>query len=84
MKPPRHAYFSADAAAQFGTSIYLNVDNEEVEVTCVGKDLIDDGYYKWPDRKSLKPVVRWLKDGRVGIRTPYHSGLDNHLRIGYY
>ena len=69
---PRHAYFSADAAAQFGTSIYLNVDNEEVEVTHVGKDLIDDGYYKWPDRKSLKPVVRWLRDGRVSIRTPYH------------
>jgi hypothetical protein len=64
----RYAYFSAAAAALCGSSIYLNCDGEEIEVTCVGKDLIEDGFYLWPDRKSLKPVVRWLRKGRTGSR----------------
>ena len=61
-----YVYFSAAAAALCGSSIYLDCNNKEVEVTCVGKDLIDDGLYLWPDRKSTKPVVRWLRRGQAG------------------
>ena len=67
-----YAYFSAAAAALFGSSIYLDCDGEEVEVTCVGKDLIEDGLYLWPDRKSTKPVVRWLRHGQAGPRRFEH------------
>ena len=62
----RYAYFSAEAAKKCGSSIYLAHDGSEVEVTCVGKDLIDCGIYQWPDRKSVGPVVAWLRRGQTG------------------
>ena len=60
----RYAYFSAEAAKKYGSSIYLAHDGSEVEVTCVGKGLIDCGIYQWPDRKSVGPVVAWLRTGQ--------------------
>jgi hypothetical protein len=60
----RYAYFSAEAAKECGSFIYLASNGSEVEVTCVGEDLIDSGSYKWPDRKSVGPVVAWLRRGR--------------------
>jgi hypothetical protein len=62
----RYAYFSAEAANKCGSSIYLAHDGSEVEVTCVGKNLIDCGIYQWPDRKSVGPVVEWLRRGQTG------------------
>ena len=73
--PPilRYAYFSAAAAARCGSAIYLNCDGEEIEVTCVGKDLIDDNIYLWPDRKSVKPVVEYVRKGqRDQLSFPMH------------
>jgi hypothetical protein len=61
-----YAYFSAEAAKKCGSSIYLAHDGSEVEVTCVGKGLIDCGSYQWPDRKSVGPVVEWLRTGQTG------------------
>jgi hypothetical protein len=61
----RYAYFSAEAAKIRGSSIYLAHDGSEVEVTCVGESLIDPGSYKWPDRKSVGPVVAWLRRGQT-------------------
>jgi hypothetical protein len=61
-----YAYFSAEAANECGSFIYLAHDGSEVEVTCVGEDLIDCGSYKWPDRKSVGPVVAWLRIGQTG------------------
>ena len=61
-----YAYFSAEAAKECGSSIYLAHDGSEVEVTCVGEGLIDSGTYQWPDRKSVGPVVAWLRRGQTG------------------
>jgi hypothetical protein len=62
----RYAYFSAEAAKKCGSSIYLAHDGSEVEVTCVGENLIDCGNYQWPDRKSVGPVVERLRRGQTG------------------
>jgi len=62
----RYAYFSAEAAKKCGSSIYLSHDGSEVEVTYVGEGLIDCGIHKWPDRKSVGPVVEWLRRGQTG------------------
>jgi hypothetical protein len=62
----RYAYFSAQAAKTCGSSIYLAHDGSEVEVTCVGEGLIDSGTYQWPDRKSVGPVVTFLRRGQRG------------------
>jgi hypothetical protein len=61
----RYAYFSAEAAKECGSSIYLAHDGSEVEVTCVGEGLIDCDNYLWPDRKSVGPVVEWLRRGQT-------------------
>jgi hypothetical protein len=62
----RCAYFSAEAAKKCGSSIYLAHDGSEVEVTYVDEGLIDCGIYQWPDRKSVGPVVAWLRKGQTG------------------
>ncbi len=61
-----YAYFSAEAAKECGSFIYLAHDGSEVEVTYVGKGLIDCGDCLWPDRKSVGPVVAWLRRGQTG------------------
>lgn len=58
-----HAVFSEQAANTFGSSIYLNPDGKEVEVTNVYSSEENDNY-NWVDKVYVGEVKTWLRQGR--------------------
>ena len=63
-------WFSLAAAERFGTGWYEAPDGREVEVTLACSPGWGEKGYGWPDKISLGPVTRWLRDGGRGNPPP--------------
>jgi hypothetical protein len=63
-----HAWYSAEAAEEFGTYIYSKADGTTVEVTAVyeSKELGEEKY-KWCDKVYLGEVDKYVRQGREGL-----------------
>lgn len=55
----RYAYYSAAAAAKYGTTKWRAADGSETELTVVLRER-DGSSYKWPDKEYRGPVVAWI------------------------
>lgn len=57
-------------------------DGLEVEICSVesnGPDDLDNVSYKWPDRRCVGPVVKWLRAGRQGRRRQLYNNTKHIL-----
>jgi hypothetical protein len=62
MNAIKHGFYSATAAKQHGTVVYLSPSGNEVEVTAV-YDSIEQGEqdYKWEDKRYVGPVDKYVR-----------------------
>lgn len=53
-----HAWYSAKAAANYGSNFYLNEAGEEVEITAVARDQVYGERYLWDDKVYVGQVTK--------------------------
>jgi hypothetical protein len=61
----KYGFYSEIAAKQFGTFIYLDTNNKEVEVTNISLDQLCSGYH-FADKVCLGQVTTFVRKGRRG------------------
>lgn len=66
METKLHGFFSEKAAELFGTSIYLDIDGNEIDVTAVSTSE-EYPLYKWADKKYVGIITQYIRPGRIGI-----------------
>lgn len=62
-EPRKIGWYSAQAAALFGTAVHRHEDGREVHVTAVCQ-AGDEGNYNWPDKVRVGPVTEYVGKGR--------------------
>lgn len=60
--------YSKQQAEINGTFIYETPDGREVEISCLCSKGIKECSCKWPERKDLGEVTRFVRGGRRGSR----------------
>ena len=55
----KHAFYSAEADAACGHSVYLDRDKSEVKVTCVSSSKNTE--YHWPDKQYIGMVRKLVR-----------------------
>ena len=77
--PEYYAFYSEQAAQQFGYCVYLDDTDNPVNVTIVCRDpLLTNFTYKWPDKVYVGRVTKFIKTNKTHIDMnfymKYHMG----------
>ena len=75
----RHAFYSTEAAAKYGTAFWVDGNGDDVEVTAVYPG-IEEGEreYRYPDKRYVGPVESYSRPGSPGW---VHVGAASNMTL---